>query len=43
MDFINNCLNKIQLLSDDENNGYNYLTNQCSIQEKKIEDLKKDK
>ena len=42
MDFINNCLNKIKLLNNDENNGYNYLTNQCSIQEKKIEDLKKE-
>ncbi len=42
MDFINNCLNKIKLLNKDENNGYNYLTNQCSIQEKKIEDLKKE-
>ena len=42
MDFINNCLNKIKLLNKDENNGYNYLTNQCSIQENKIEDLKKE-
>ena len=41
MDFINNCLNKIKLLNKDENNGYNYLTNQCSIQEKKNRRFKK--
>ena len=41
MNFINNCLYKMQNINR-ENNGYEYLIEQCANQENKIEDLKND-
>ena len=42
MNFINNCLYKMQNINRKENNGYEYLIEQCTNQENKIEDLKND-
>ena len=42
MNFINNCLYKMQNINRKENNGYEYLIEQCANQENKIEDLKND-
>ena len=42
MIFINNCLHKMQNINKKENNGYEYLIDQCNNQENKIEDLKNE-
>ena len=42
MNFINNCLYKMQNINKKENNGYEYLIDQCNNQENKIEDLKNE-
>ena len=42
MNFINNCLYKMQNINKKENNGYEILINQCTNQEKNIQDLKNE-